>query len=540
MHDSGTRRERGRAALSGERDPDDRCGAVGRPAGGPHGLATPAGRVRRTPSPHLSRDRGGVLTGLTIALVAVLQAVQAAAGPGWQALVPSIVGPDDVARSVRRPAVADLPRRRRRAGPRRLAGRHAWHLGGPAARRGSASRCSPSAALAVRTRRGRERTGRTPPSPGRSTDSVWSAPTSCSGRSHRAGRVRHRRRVDQRRRGLPRPRRARRLADPCSVLWEQRSPWVPRGRAARRTGPPVPRRSMPLLLAFLVTSLMMVAPVWSPSCSRGRWSGRVVGVAVGALQALCGALLAERAPAESRGQVFATAAASTRAASLVATALGGAVGTVLGAQGVFLVAGCGCLCATVLPVGRLRNAVRRPDAVSRDRTTRCTQRLTQVSRSGGGRGRRRRRHSEGGRGRRPRGVRPPAPQRAAGPAARCSSRPSGSHGPGADQQPSRVIRVRLARGLRHRELTGGSGPAEHDHGPVLAPGRVLLEGHPRPHDLAGVGMPVVLRGVGEAHRPGVHPRPSRLRRHRHLTGLPPPPGQPLTQATDDPGHGPRA
>src|SRR4029078_10885387 len=31
---------------------------------------------------------------------------------------------------------------------------------------------------------------------------------------------------------------------------------------------------------------------------------------------------------------------------------------------------------------------------------------------------------------------------------------------------------------------------EHDHRPVLAAAGVLLEGHPRPHHLTGVGLPV--------------------------------------------------
>jgi MFS family permease len=110
-----------------------------------------------------------------------------------------------------------------------------------------------------------------------------------------------------------------------------------------------------MLAAGLITQLFVWALVWT-----------VVGIAVGALQALCGALLAERAPAESRGQVFATVSASTRAASLVATALGGVAGTLMGPQGVFVVAGCGCLLATLLVGRRLRNAVRLPGAVSRD------------------------------------------------------------------------------------------------------------------------------------------------------------------------------
>ena len=98
----------------------------------------------------------------------------------------------------------------------------------------------------------------------------------------------------------------------------------------------IPRQADAVLLACTVVAVMMLAAgvitqlfVWALV-----WT--VVGIAVGALQALCGALLAERAPAESRGQVFATVSASTRAASLLATALGGIAGTLMGPQGVFV------------------------------------------------------------------------------------------------------------------------------------------------------------------------------------------------------------
>ena len=68
----------------------------------------------------------------TLALVACLQAVQAVAGPGWQALVPAIVGEEETGRAVRGmqsltflagvagPAVAGLPGRSVRDGARPL------------------------------------------------------------------------------------------------------------------------------------------------------------------------------------------------------------------------------------------------------------------------------------------------------------------------------------------------------------------------------------------------------------------------------------
>jgi MFS family permease len=111
--------------------------------------------------------------------------------------------------------------------------------------------------------------------------------------------------------------------------------------------------SCTLLAGGLVTLLPLWAAVWVTT-----------GVAVGALQTICGSVLGVRAPEQARGQVFATIAAATRAASLVATALGGLVGAVLGAQSVFVVAGVGCLVATLGALPSLRRSARvtrRPD-----------------------------------------------------------------------------------------------------------------------------------------------------------------------------------
>lgn len=302
---------------------------------------------------------------MTIALVAVLQAVQAAAGPGWQALVPSIVGPEDVARAFG--VLQSLTF---------LAG-----VGGPAlagwlvATRGSSAALQVDAlsfavlavaALAVRTRRG----GTHRPDAAQPglldglrlvrTDAVlWPLVISLvvfviAGESTNVVEVFLVRDV------------LGASTIQFGVLGAAFAVGAATGALLGGRVCGIPRQADAVLLACTVVAVMMLAAglitqlfVWALV-----WT--VVGIAVGALQALCGALLAERAPAESRGQVFATVSASTRAASLVATALGGVAGTLMGPQGVFVVAGCGCLLATLLVGRRLRNAVRLPGAVSRD------------------------------------------------------------------------------------------------------------------------------------------------------------------------------
>jgi MFS family permease len=102
------------------------------------------------------------------------------------------------------------------------------------------------------------------------------------------------------------------------------------------------------LLAGVITALLPWAIVWA-----------VCGLSVGGINAMTGTLLATRAPAASRGQMFSTMGASTRAASLVATALGGIGGALLGPQAVFVIAGAGCLLTVAVASPVLRRAVRR-------------------------------------------------------------------------------------------------------------------------------------------------------------------------------------
>ncbi len=297
----------------------------------------------------------------TLVLVAVLQSVQAAAGPGWQALVPSIVGPEDVARTFG--VLQSLTF---------LAG-----VGGPALAGWLVATHGPStalqvdavtfavlavAALAVRTRRGGVRQPDAP-EPGLfdglrlvRTDAVlWPLLISLvafviAGESTNVVEV-----------FLVRDTLgASTIA--FGVLGAAFAVGAATGALLGGRVRGIPRQADAVLVACTVVALMTLAAgvitqlfVWALV-----WT--VVGIAVGALQALCGALLAERAPTESRGQVFATVSASTRAASLLATALGGLAGTLMGPQGVFIAAGCGCLLATVVVGRRLRNAVRRPEA----------------------------------------------------------------------------------------------------------------------------------------------------------------------------------
>ena len=134
------------------------------------------------------------------------------------------------------------------------------------------------------------------------------------------------------------------------------------GRPARGPRPRGSRvRSTPCSLACVVVSFMTLAAglvtqlfVWA-----ARLDPR--GQSRSARFRRCAGRSSRSARPPSRaGQVFATVSASTRAASLVATALGGIAGTLMGPQGVFVAAGCGCLLATLVVGRRLRNAVRRP------------------------------------------------------------------------------------------------------------------------------------------------------------------------------------
>ena len=296
-----------------------------------------------------------------LALVAALQTVQAAAGPGWQALVPSIVRQDDVARSFG--VLQSLTFVAGVGGPA-LAGWLVATHGTSAALRLDAATFAvlTLAALAVRTRRGRERRpGAAEPGPFdglrllRADVVLWPLLIAMvvfvmAGESTNVVEVFLVRDV---------------LGASPMVFGALGATFAVGAAAGALLGGRVrqiPQQVDVLLLAFLVTSLTMVAAGLVTQLVAWAVLWTLVGVAVGALQALCGALLAERAPAESRGQVFATAAASTRAASLVATALGGAVGT-LAPRGSSWSPAAGALCATVLAGRSLRSAVRPPVAV---------------------------------------------------------------------------------------------------------------------------------------------------------------------------------
>src|SRR5438270_498007 len=64
----------------------------------------------------------------------------------------------------------------------------------------------------------------------------------------------------------------------------------------------------------------------------------------------------------------------------------------------------------------------------------------------------------------------------------------------ADADPTRVVAVVFLAG-QHQTEQSPAVTTHHQHRPVLAPRRVVLVDHPRPHDLAGIGAAVEVRGV---------------------------------------------
>ena len=293
----------------------------------------------------------------TVALVAALQCVQAAAGPGWQALVPSIVGEDDVPKAFG--LLQSLNFLAAVAGPA-VAGLLVVTGGSSAALLVDAGTFAVLAVAAamVRTRRGGALApGDTQP---RALDGlrlvradrlVWTLVVSLvvfvmAGESTNVVEVFLVRDV---------------LGASALTFGALGAAFAVGAAVGAVLGGrlrDIGRQIDGVLLAcgvvscsMVVAGLVTVLPIWAAV-----WV--MTGVAVGALQTICGSVLGVRAPAEARGQVFATVAAATRAASLVATALGGVVGALLGPQSVFVVAGLGCLVATLGAVPSLRRSAR--------------------------------------------------------------------------------------------------------------------------------------------------------------------------------------
>ena len=83
-------------------------------------------------------------------------------------------------------------------------------------------------------------------------------------------------------------------------------------------------------------------------------------------------------------------------------------------------------------------------------------------------------------------------------------RSSRSQAPRPERQPV-ALAVPVGLAGEHKAEHGGAVAGDHEDGPVLALARVLLVGHPGPHDLARVGLAVELRRVDQrapAHRLG--------------------------------------
>ena len=94
-----------------------------------------------------------------------------------------------------------------------------------------------------------------------------------------------------------------------------------------------------------------------------RWATRVavawtaLGVTNGMINADVSTLLLGRTPEPSRGRVLATVNAVVRGSSLVALALGGAAGSVLGPRATFVLAGALMTVAAAIVLVRIRSAL---------------------------------------------------------------------------------------------------------------------------------------------------------------------------------------
>ena len=116
-----------------------------------------------------------------------------------------------------------------------------------------------------------------------------------------------------------------------------------------------------VVLAAAAQALMILVAGLSPSLLvlAGAWLA--LGVANGVLNSATTTLLMIRTPEASRGQVIAAAMGASRAFSIAALALGGAVGTMLGPRMTFVVAGACALAVSLVLARAVRWAWRGPE-----------------------------------------------------------------------------------------------------------------------------------------------------------------------------------
>jgi MFS family permease len=116
-------------------------------------------------------------------------------------------------------------------------------------------------------------------------------------------------------------------------------------------------RARRAVLAALVLGLTLAAGGLAPTLPAFAVAWAALGVANGMVNADVSTLLLGRTPEPSRGRVLATVNAVVRGSSLVALALGGAAGSVLGPRATFVLAGALMTVAAAVVLVRIRSAL---------------------------------------------------------------------------------------------------------------------------------------------------------------------------------------